>query len=89
MDAREDPRPEHEDQRFVHALVQTLERGAADNHFKHLVLVAPPKLLGMLRDCSRAGSRSGCGRASRRTGPHVPDPELPQYVRPLVEIWPH
>src|SRR5262249_22818685 len=46
----EDPRPEHEERRFVHALVQTLERGAADNHFRHLVLVAPPKLLGLLRD---------------------------------------
>lgn len=85
----EDPRPEHEERRFVHALVQTLERGAADNHFRHLVLVAPPKLLGLLRDSLSRGLADRLRKSISKDWGHVPDAELPQYVRSLVEIWPH
>ena len=39
----------------MHALVQALERGLADNHFRHLVLVAPPRMLGVLRESLSRG----------------------------------
>jgi protein required for attachment to host cells len=69
--------------------VQTLERGAADNHFRHLVLVAPPKLLGLLRDSLSRGLADRLRKSISKDWGHVPDAELPQYVRSLVEIWPH
>jgi len=68
-----DPRPEHEERRFSQALVQALERGAAANQFRHLVIVASANRL-------RASTAKDWG--------HVADAELAQHVRPLVEIWP-
>src|SRR5271165_4040419 len=44
-----DPSDEAE-HRFAKELVRTLERGLVDNAFQHLVLVAPPKFLGILRE---------------------------------------
>ena len=38
------------ERRFAHTLAHMLERGLADNAFGHLALVAPPKLLGDLRE---------------------------------------
>jgi protein required for attachment to host cells len=83
-----DPRPEHEERRFVHLLVQTLERGVAESHFRHLVLVAPPRLLGMLRESLPRGLEGRLRASTAKDWGHVPDAELPPHVRPLVEIWP-
>ena len=41
---------EDRERRFAHALAHVLERGHADKSFARLALVAPPKLLGELRE---------------------------------------
>ncbi len=38
------------ERRFAHQLSRVLERGLADGSFAHLILVAPAKLLGELRE---------------------------------------
>src|SRR5678815_143258 len=83
----DDPRPEHEERRFVHALVQALERGEAENHFRHLVLVAPPKLLGVLRESLSRGLADRLRASLAKDWGRVSDTELTQHARPLVEIW--
>ncbi len=41
---------ETQERRFAHTLSHVLERGHTDNAFSKLMLVAPPKLLGDLRE---------------------------------------
>lgn len=84
----DDPRAAHEEQRSVHALVQALERGLAENHFRHLVLVAPPRMLGALRESLSRGLADRVRSSLAKDWGHVSDAELPQQARPLVEIWP-
>jgi protein required for attachment to host cells len=45
----QDPK-ETQERRFAHSLAHILERGHASNAFTSLALVAPPKLLGELRE---------------------------------------
>lgn len=84
----DDPRAAHEEQRSVHALVHALERGLAENNFRHLVLVAPPRMLGLLRESLSRGLADRLRSSLAKDWGHVSDGELPQQVRPLVEIWP-
>ena len=84
----EDPRAEHEEKRFVHVLVQTLERGLADNHFRHLVVVAPPRMLGVVRESLSRGLVDRLRSSLAKDWGRVSDADPPQQVRPLVEIWP-
>ena len=84
----DDPRAAHEEQRFAHALVQALERGVAGNQFRHLVLVAPPRMLGVLRDSLPRNLADRLRSSLAKDWGHVSDSELPPQVRPLVEIWP-
>lgn len=46
----ESTRKETEERRFAHTLAHVLERGHGQQAFGRLVLVAPPKLLGELRE---------------------------------------
>jgi len=84
----DDPRAAHEEQRSVHALIEALERGSADNQFRHLVLVAPPRMLGVLRESLPRGLTDRLRSSLAKDWGHVSDAELPQQARPLVEIWP-
>lgn len=84
----DDPRAGEDERRFAHALAKTLERGAADNQYHHLVLVAPPGLLGVLRESLPRGLADRLRASTAKDWAHVPDGELPALVRPLVEIWP-
>jgi len=83
-----DPHPAHEEKRLAQALVQALERGAAENRFRHLVLVAPPHLLGVLRDSLPRGLADRLRASTAKDWGHVADSALAEHVRPLVEIWP-
>jgi len=83
-----DPHAEHEERRFVHGLNQALEHGLAENQFQHLVLVAPPKLLGVLRESLSRGLADRLRASSAKDWGHLTEAELAQHVRPLVEIWP-
>jgi len=84
----EDPRAEHEEKRVVQVLVQTLERGLADNHFRHLVLVAPPRMLGVLRESLSRGLADRLRSSLAKDWGRLTEPELLKQARPLVEIWP-
>jgi len=84
----DDPRAAREEQRSVHALIEALERGSADNQFRHLVLVAPPRMLGVLRESLPRGLADRLRSSLAKDWGHVSDAELPQQARPLVEIWP-
>jgi len=84
----DDPRPEEWHRHFVHLVVKALERGEAENRFRHLVLVAPPKLLGLLRDALSPGLADRLRASMAKDWPRVSDADLPELVRPLVQIWP-
>lgn len=84
----DDPRGDEDERRFANALVKTLERGMADSHFQHLVFVAPPHLLGVLRESLPRGLADKLRASTAKDWSHVPDAELARQVRPLVEIWP-
>ena len=79
---------EAEEERFAHELVHVLERGLADTHFQHLVLVAPPKLLGMLRGGLTHGLAERLAASTHKDWGHLPDAQLAEHVRGLVELWP-
>lgn len=74
--------------RFAKELVRMLERGLADESFRHLVLVAPPKLLGILRENLTRGLSARLRASEHKDYAHLPDHELEQRVRELVHIWP-
>lgn len=79
---------EAEEERFAHELVQVLERSLGDNLFHHLVLVAPPKLLGILRGGLTPELAQRLRASTHKDWGHLPDGELAEHVRGLVEIWP-
>jgi len=84
----DDPRAAHDEQRYAHTLVQALERGVASNQLRHLVLVAPPRMLGVLRDSLPRPLADRLRSSLAKDWGHVSDAALPEQVRPLVEIWP-
>ena len=84
----DDPRPEVWEEHFTRVVVKALERGEAENRFQHLVLVAPPKLLGLLRQGLSRGLADRLRNSVPKDWARVPDTELPELARPLVEIWP-
>ena len=79
---------EQDEWRFAHELTKVLERGLADNHFKNVVLVAPPRMLGMLREALTRGVADLLRASTPKDWSHLPDRELAEHVRPLVQIWP-
>jgi protein required for attachment to host cells len=82
-----DPSDEAE-HRFAKELVRMLERGLAEEAFHHLVLVAPPKLLGILRENLSRGLSARLRTSEHKDYAHLADHELEQRVRELVRIWP-
>lgn len=74
--------------RFAKELVQMLERGLSEGAFHHLLLVASPKLLGILRENLGRGLASRLRASEAKDYAHLADRELEQLVRELVHIWP-
>jgi protein required for attachment to host cells len=74
--------------RFAKELVRMLERGLAEEAFHHLVLVAPPKLLGILRENLTRGLAARLRASEQKDYAQLPDHELEQRVREFVRIWP-
>jgi protein required for attachment to host cells len=74
--------------RFAKELVRMLERGLAEGAFHHLVLVAPPKLLGILRENLTLGLAERLRASEHKDYAQLADHELEQRVRELVHIWP-
>lgn len=73
---------------FAKEVVRMLERGLAENAFQHLVLVAPPKLLGILRENLTRGLAARLRASEHKDYAQVPDHEVELRVRDLVRIWP-
>jgi protein required for attachment to host cells len=74
--------------RFAKELVRMLERGLSEGAFQHLVLVAPPKLLGILRENLGRGLAARLRASEAKDYAHLADHELEPRVRELVRIWP-
>ncbi len=74
--------------RFAKELVRMLERGLADNAFHHLVLIAPPKMLGILRETLGRGLAARLRASEPKDYTRTPDRELEGHLRQLVRIWP-
>jgi protein required for attachment to host cells len=82
-----DPKDEAE-HRFAKELVRMLERGMEEEAFRNLVLVAPPKLLGMLRENLSRGLALRLRASEHKDYSHLSDHEVEGRVRELVHIWP-
>ena len=74
--------------RFAKELVRMLERGLAENAFHHLVLVAPPRFLGILRENLSRGLAERLRASEHKDYTKLPDRELEGHLRQLVRIWP-
>ena len=82
-----DPHDEAE-HRFARELLAMLERGLQENAFRHLVLIAPPKLLGLLRERLSRGLAGRLRASEAKDYHHLSDSELEERARGLVHIWP-
>lgn len=74
--------------RFSKELVRMLERGLAENAFHHLVLVAPPRMLGILRENLSRGLAARLRASEHKDYTRLPERELEGHLRQLVAIWP-
>jgi protein required for attachment to host cells len=53
----DEPAKRHEIETFARQVAERLSRAASGNEFQHLLLVAPPAFLGVLRDAVDDGTR--------------------------------
>ena len=69
------------ERRFAHTLAHVLERGHADNSFAKLALVAPPKLLGQLRENLSRGLKAASVADLHKDYTHCGVEELMRLLR--------
>lgn len=72
---------ETQERRFAHTIAHVLERGHADNAFKKLALVAPPKLLGQLRENLSKGLQAASVLGLAKDYSHCGVEELMRLLR--------
>ncbi len=75
-----DPKDTRE-RRFAHSLAHVLERGQVEGAFAHLVLVAPPKLLGELRENLSRGLAGAIVAEIHKDYTHQAQKELVELLR--------
>ncbi len=82
IEPRHDP---HEEQKlvFVRGLAAQLNRAAEEKRFDDLILFAPPRCLGELRDALDALVRSKIKAAAAKDLTKLPLGELPQHLEAL------
>jgi len=73
-----------EAERFAARLARLVERGYDDHAFDRLVLVAPPRFLGRLRQKIRASVQASIAAQIRHDYTHAGAAEVEERVRPLV-----
>jgi len=73
---------ETQERRFAHTLAHALERGHGTKAFAKLVLVAPPKLLGDLRENLSRGLQSAVVSQVHKDYTHSGVEELMTLLRP-------
>lgn len=74
------------ERRFAHTLAHVLERGLTDRSFDRLVLVAPPKLLGALRENLSRGLQAAVVAEVPRDYTHSAVEELMAQLRPALPL---
>ena len=75
---------ETKERRLAHAIAHALERGMADHAFRALVLVAPPKLLGELRENLSRGLQAKIVAEIHKDYAHLPVGEIAELLRPYA-----
>lgn len=75
-----------EKERFAQTLAAHVDRAAETGSFDRLILVAPPKTLGVLRDClSKAASGMVANEVSKDLT-HVAPHDLPGHLEKAIAI---
>ena len=77
---------ETQERRFAHTLALVLERGHASNAFAKLALVAPPKLLGELRENLSRGLQPNSVAELPRDYTHCGVEELMRLLRSELPV---
>jgi protein required for attachment to host cells len=77
---------ETQERRFAHTLAHVLERGHASNAFARLALVAPPKLLGALRENLSRGLQAASIAELHKDYTHCGVEELMRLLRSEIPI---
>ena len=71
-------------ERFAHMLGEALERGRNDQRYERLVLVAPPRFLGHLREVISGPVRALVGASLDHDLTAVPEHELPARLADVL-----
>ena len=77
---------ETQERRFAHTLAHVLERGYSDHAFAKLALVAPPKLLGQLRENLSRGLQAKIVAEIHKDYTHLAVAELAERLRPMLPV---
>jgi protein required for attachment to host cells len=77
---------ETQERRFAHTLGHVLERGHASNAFAKLALVAPPKLLGELRENLSRGLQTASVAEIHKDYTHCGVEELMRLLRSELPV---
>ena len=77
---------ETQERRFAHTLAHVLERGHASNAFAKLALVAPPKLLGELRENLSRGLQTASVAEIHKDYTHSGVEELMRLLRSELPV---
>jgi protein required for attachment to host cells len=77
---------ETQERRFAHTLAHVLERGHASNAFAKLALVAPPKLLGDLRENLGRGLQTASVAQLAKDYTHCGVEELMRLLRSELPV---
>ena len=77
---------ETQERRFAHTLAHVLERGHASNAFAKLALVAPPKLLGELRENLSRGLQTASVAQLHKDYTHCGVEELMRLLRSELPV---
>jgi protein required for attachment to host cells len=84
--ATEQSVPDHIEAAFVSQLVDRLEQGRADSAFERLVLVAPAKMLGKLRETLSAPLRGLLVASLAKDLAHSDDQHVREHLLELVLV---
>jgi protein required for attachment to host cells len=83
MEPRTDPHLV-EEERFARKIVTVLDQAARRQRFDRLVLVAPPKLMGMLRGLLPPNLMDKVGGELTKDLTKIPSHELPEHLEPIL-----
>jgi protein required for attachment to host cells len=77
---------EDRERRFAHTLAHVLERGLESHSFAKVALVAPPKLLGELRENLSRGVQAAAVAELHKDYTHCAVAELMRLLRPELPV---